>query len=137
MNVKVKIKTSQYTEGGEVQTIESFYNGEQIEKNGSLYVSFLEYDTVKDSRNTIKISDGEVLILKSGDINSKIRFIESKSFKSKYKTLYGDFDMSVYTYKISKKISDEGVKLNLDYKISIRGLLEANNRIEIKVIPEA
>ena len=118
MKVKLKIKTSQYLDGSDFQTIESYYKGEQIEKNGNIYITFSEFDTSKERSSTIKISDEE------GD------------FRSKYRTPYGVFDMDLHTYKISKRISDKELKLNLDYKISIRGLMDANNRLEMKVVPE-
>ena len=88
------------------------------------------------SVSTIKISDEEVLLLKSGDITSRMKFREDRDFRSKYRTPYGVFDMDLHTYKISKRISDKELKLNLDYKISIRGLMDANNRLEMKVVPE-
>ena len=135
-DVKIRMKMSQYLDNGAEQTIESFYNGKRIEKNGSVYINFLEYDTVKDSKGTIKISDDEVIILKSGEVISNMRFREDKNHRSEYKTPYGTFDMSLYTYKIAKRIEEEEIKLNLDYKVSIDGLMDANNRVEIKVISE-
>lgn len=136
MKVKLKIKTSQYLEGSDFQTIESYYKGEQIEKNGNIYITFSEFDTSKERSSTIKISDEEVLLLKSGDITSRMKFREDRDFRSKYRTPYGVFDMDLHTYKISKRISDKELKLNLDYKISIRGLMDSNNRLEMKVVPE-
>lgn len=137
MKVKVMIKTSQFLENGDFQTIESYYKGERLEKNGSVYVNFSEFETYGDSKSTIKVSDNEVIILKSGDTSSNMRFKELQNYNSKYRTVYGDFDMNLYTYKISKRISEEELKLNLDYKINIEGLMNANNRIEIRVVPEA
>lgn len=136
MKVKIKMKMIQHLEDGETQTIENFYRGKRIDKNGKIYISFLEYDTVKDSNNTIKISDDEVLILRSGEIISKMKFKEEEGYRSDYKTPYGVFDMSLYTYKIAKKIEDESLKLNLDYKIDIKDLMSANNRMEIKITSE-
>lgn len=136
MKVKLKIKTSQYLDGRDFQTIESYYKGEQIEKNGNIYITFSEFDTSKERSSTIKISDEEVLLLKSGDITSRMKFREDRDFRSKYRTPYGVFDMDLHTYKISKRISDKELKLNLDYKISIKGLMDANNRLEMKVVPE-
>ena len=135
MKVKLKIKTSQYLDRSDFQTIESYYKGEQIEKNGNIYITFSEFDMSKDKSSTIKISDKEVLLLKSGEITSKMKFREDKDFQSKYRTPYGVFDMNLHTYKISKRISDQELKLNLDYKISIKGLMNANNRLEMKVVP--
>lgn len=135
MKVKLKIKTSQYLDGSDFQTIESYYKGEQIEKNGNIYITFSKFDMSKDKSSTIKISDKEVLLLKSGEITSKMKFREDKDFQSKYRTPYGVFDMNLHTYKISKRISDQELKLNLDYKISIKGLMNANNRLEMKVVP--
>ena len=136
MKVKLKIKTSQYLDGRDFQTIESYYKGEQIEKNGNIYITFSEFDTSKERSSTIKISDEEVLLLKSGDITTRMKFREDRDFRSKYRTPYGVFDMNLHTYKISKRISDKELKLNLDYKISISGLMNANNRLEMKVVPE-
>lgn len=137
MKVKVVIKTSQYMEDGKLQTIESFFRGERLEKNGSHYVKFSEFEIFGDSRGTIKVSDDEVIILKSGDVVSNMRFREKERFRSRYHTVYGDFDMSLYTHKISKRVSDEEIKLNLYYSINIEGLMNANNRVEIKVEKEA
>ncbi|MEG0250761.1 MAG: DUF1934 domain-containing protein [Peptostreptococcus sp.] len=135
-DVKIKVRTSQFIENGEENTVESFYKGKRVEKNGSIYINFQEFDTVKDSKSIIKIGEDEVIIFKSGEVISKMRFREDKKHKSDYKTPYGDFNMSVYTYKISKKIEEEQLKLNLDYKVSIEGLMDANNRVEIKVTSE-
>lgn len=137
MKVKVAIKTSQYMDDGKLQTIESFFKGERLEKNGCHYVKFSEFETFGDSKGTIKVSDDEVIILKSGDVVSNMRFREKERFRSRYQTIYGDFNMSLYTYKISKRVNDEEIKLNLDYNINIEGLMNANNRVEIKVVKEA
>ena len=79
MKVKLKIKTSQYLDGSDFQTIESYYKGEQIEKNGNIYITFSEFDTSKERSSTIKISDEEVLLLKSGDITSRMKFREDRT----------------------------------------------------------
>lgn len=135
-DVKIKVRTSQFIENGDENTVESFYKGKRVEKNGSIYINFQEFDTVKDSKSIIKIGEDEVIIFKSGEVISKMRFMEDKKHRSDYKTPHGDFNMSVYTYKISKKIEEEQLKLNLDYKVSIEGLMDANNRVEIKVTSE-
>ena len=95
MKVKLKIKTSQYLDGSDFQTIESYYKGEQIEKNGNIYITFSEFDTSKERSSTIKISDEEVLLLKSGDITTRMKFREDRDFRSKYRTPYGVFDMNL------------------------------------------
>lgn len=136
MKVKLKIRTSQYLDDKDFQTIESYYKGEQIEKNGNIYITFSESARSKDKTSTIKISDNEVLLLKSGEVTGKMKFNQDKEYRSKYKTPYGTFDMNLHTYKISKKISEGELKINLDYKISIKGLMDANNRLEMKVVPE-
>ena len=136
MKVKLKIKTSQYLDGSDFQTIVSYYMCFHIEKIGNIYITFSEFDTSKERSSTIKISDEEVLLLKSGDITTRMKFREDRDFRSKYRTPYGVFDMNLHTYKISKRISDKELKLNLDYKISISGLMNANNRLEMKVVPE-
>ncbi|SFE77447.1 DUF1934 domain-containing protein [Peptostreptococcus sp. D1] len=136
MDVKITIKTSQILEAGDIQTIESFYNGKKTLKSTGIFLAFEENGNMKKYHRVIKIGDKEVAIINSGDSSSKMKFVENESHNSIYRTPYGSFDMSIYTYKIKKKILENEVKLNLDYKIEIKGLMKANNRIEIKAIAE-
>ena len=74
MKVKLKIKTNQVLEDGQLQTIEAFYRGERVDKNGDIFVSFDEFDKVKISKTTIKISGDIVTIIKFGQVNTKMIF---------------------------------------------------------------
>lgn len=137
MDVKIKIKTSQVLEDGNIQTIESFYKGKKIIKKTGVFLDFAEPGGRGENHSTIKVSDDEVMIIKSGEAKSKMKFVENEEYKSIYSTPYGNFDLSIYTFKITKKILDEEMKLNLDYKIEVKGLMKSNNRIEIKAVMEA
>ena len=35
-DVKIKVRTSQFIENGDENTVESFYKGKRVEKNGSI-----------------------------------------------------------------------------------------------------
>lgn len=136
MKVKLKIKTNQVLEDGQLQTIEAFYRGERVDKNGDIFVSFDEFDKVKISKTTIKISGDIVTIIKFGQVNTKIIFKEGFEQRTPYRTPYGVFDMRLYTYKLSKKIDDRQIKMGLDYKMEVTDLMKANNRIDISILTE-
>lgn len=134
--VRVKIKTTQFNEIGEIETIESFYSGKRYEKNGKLYVLYSTRDKKSEaisSSSTIKIDGDVIQIVSSGEIDSKMIFEEGEAFESIYRTTYGNFNLRMYTHKVNKKISDEEIKINLDYKVEIEDLLYANNRLEIRI----
>jgi|SRR3712207_259737 len=136
MKVKVKIKTNQVLEDGNIQSIETFYRGERVEKNGDIFVSFDEFDTVKTSKTTIKISENTVTIIKFGEVNTKMVFEEDHEHRTNYRTPYGVFDMCMHTYKLSKKIDDGEIRIVLDYKMEVRNFMKATNRIDISILTE-
>ena len=84
MKVKLKIKTNQVLEDGQLQTIEAFYRGERVDKNGDIFVSFDEFDKVKISKTTIKISGDIVTIIKFGQVNTKMIFKEGFEQRMEY-----------------------------------------------------
>lgn len=134
--VKVKIKTTQLNDLGEVETIESFYSGKRYEKRGKLYILYSTRDKSGEntnSKSTIKVDGDRVSIISSGDIDSRMIFEEGESFESIYRTTYGNFNLKMYTHKVSKRISDDEIKINLDYKLEIENFLYANNRLEIRI----
>lgn len=136
MNVKLKVKTNQALDNGQLQTIETFYRGERTEKNGDTFVYYDEFDTVKTSRTTLRISEDKVTIIKFGEVNTKMIFKVGFAHKTMYKTPYGVFDMSMYTYNMSKKLSEKEVEISIDYGIEVDGLMKANNRIEMSITTE-
>ena len=81
---------------------------------------------VVSCKGEVSVSYTDVSMVRSLTAGKKMTKLEGK----------GSIKLHHVRSNISKRISDKELKLNLDYKISIRGLMDANNRLEMKVVPE-
>ena len=103
MSNKIIIKTKQYDVDGNMDTIELKAYGQIIEKNGSIYIKYNQKEEDMEVKNTIKISEDCIKVIKSGSVNSTMTFTKGNKHTNKYATPQGIFliDTKVNDFKIS------------------------------------
>ena len=93
-------------------------------------------DTVMEGVTTyITISPNMVKVKRSYNETEEsfMEFQTGKRFESQYLTPYGAFSMELLTNKISK-FDDEKQNLKIDYNVSLRGLSQSRNTLDIQVL---
>lgn len=133
MSNKIIIKTKQYDVDGNMDTIELKVYGQIIEKNGSIYIKYNQKEEDMEVKNTIKISEDCIKVIKSGSVNSTMTFTKGNKHTNKYATPQGIFliDTKVNDFKISK--GEKKLEVHLDYMIEIQNMFAGRNKIIIKV----
>ena len=132
MSNKIIIKTKQYDVDGNMDTIELKAYGQIIEKNGSIYIKYNQKEEDMEVKNTIKISEDCIKVIKSGSVNSTMTFTKGNKHTNKYATPQGIFliDTKVNDFKISN--GEKKLEVHLDYMIEIQNMFAGRNKIVIK-----
>ena len=133
MSNKIIIKTKQYDVDGNMDTIELKAYGQIIEKKGSIYIKYNQKEEDMEVKNTIKISEDCIKVIKSGSVNSTMTFTKGNKHTNKYATPQGIFliDNKVNDFKISN--GEKKLEVHLDYMIEIQNMFAGRNKMIIKV----
>ena len=106
-------------------------------RNGKHYIIYDEIvegvsDTIK---NKIKISGTDSLeIMKSGLSNTHMIFEKNKKNLTYYKTLYGQMLVGLNTRNMEIEVSDETIKVRVEYELDVNDEPLANCKIRMNIV---
>lgn len=137
--VLVSINGLQF-EVSEEEAVEVISVGEYYYRNGKHYIIYEdmlldEKDGNSLVKNTIKISDNQVDIIKKGAGNVHMLFEKNKKNVAFYATPLGELQLGIYTTKIEVTESEEELILNLEYTLDINSGYFSDCAIKVHVRP--
>lgn len=114
----------------EVITMGSYYY-----KNGKHYVLFdeSEDDGSTSTKNTIKISDGRVDVIKKGDSSVHMVFEPDTKNMTYYQTPFGNILVGINTFGISSKADDLNINTTINYALEVNYSHLSDCSIEINI----
>ncbi len=133
----VKISANQVNDSVGEDSMEFITEAKVYEKNGALYVIYEESEVsgIPGCRTRLKVKDGKVQMKRFGEdkgIGNEIKFEKGKRFTGYYPTPMGPVEIEVLTNSLENTISyDCSGQLDIDYSISLKGLMEGRNRLNI------
>lgn len=136
-DVMLKIKGTQAPVGGEVDSIELITEGKIYEKEDCKYLMYDETQLsgMEGCKTVLKIYDDTVEMEREGNAMSKLIFQMGKRHVSKYTTPYGNFRMEILTKKLDVELNaEEKGTISLEYHISLQGLTEGKNKLDIEIM---
>ena len=117
MDKKVSIQTKQVLkQHNEKEKFEFTTEGtwQQRQSNFIRYVEQIEDATVNV---TIKVDDGSVKLIRKGDINMNLHFVEGQTTTTFYGISAGRIPLEVKTLRILHFVSGDGGKLKIHYEL--------------------
>ncbi|HIH1354387.1 TPA: DUF1934 domain-containing protein [Staphylococcus aureus] len=117
MDKKVSIQTKQVLkQHNEKEKFEFTTEGtwQQRQSNFIRYVEQIEYATVNV---TIKVDDDSVKLIRKGDINMNLHFVEGQTTTTFYDISAGRIPLDVKTLRILHFVSGDGGKLKIHYEL--------------------
>ena len=117
------------------EPIEMIVSGEYYFKNNKHYIL---YDEVVEgesqvTKNRIKISDGQMELMKSGVVNVHMVFEEHVKNITQYHTPYGALSMGIDGKKVEIKESEHEIDIKVEYGMEMNGEFVADCNISINV----
>ncbi|SKC58414.1 DUF1934 domain-containing protein [Maledivibacter halophilus] len=136
-NVMLKIKGTQNPVGNNEDVIELITEGKYYDKDNARYLVYEESELsgMEGCTTTLKITDDKVELKRFGRATSKLVFEKGKRHVSNYSTPYGNFRMEILTKKLDLEMDEkEKRKISLEYRISLQGLSEGTNKLDIEIM---
>jgi len=97
-----------------------------------------EFSGMPGCRTKLEFSDDQIKMSRHGlgiGLETEIEFTKGKRYTGYYDTPFGAVEMEVLTNEIENNLSLEGKgSVNIDYHISLKGLTEGRNRLNIEVM---
>ena len=103
------------------ETVEIITPGQYYCKGNKHYVLYEEVMEEDHSvtKNTIKISDHQIDILRKGAVSVHMTFEENKNNITYYNTPFGQLLIGLNTYKIQKNVSENGIEIIINYGLEM------------------
>lgn len=137
-DILISIKGLQF-ESGSDEAVEMIAPGEYYMRNGKHYVLYEEMAEGMDgshdiSKNTLKISEHSVEIMKKGGSNVHLVFQENQKNMTYYTTPFGQLLISIFTNHIAVKEKEDVIEVKLRYDLEINQSYVSDCEITIYVM---
>jgi len=123
----------------EVQ-LEFITEGKLYEKDKSLCLQYdeSEFSGMPGCTTELEFTGDQIKMSRSGigvGLDTEIEFRKGKRYTGYYDTPFGAIEMEVLTNDIKNNLTAEGKgSVNIDYHISLKGLAEGRNSLNIEVM---
>ena len=103
----------------DIETIEVHTTGEQFQKGNTTYLRYDEEHELGFVKTTVKIAPKEVMIMRSGAVTMKQRFIKGQKTMTDYATPFGKLQLEIKTNSLTIDKAELEDKLVIIYDLQI------------------
>lgn len=137
-NVMISIKTTQIEEMiKDPEVIELVTEGKYVFKNKCHYLLFEESEVsgMQGTSTKIKIGKNKLELIRIGQNDSSMVFEVNKRYEDILPTPMGNIPLEILTNKLNIAFEEDPLKIHVDleYSLSLKGLIRAKNIMEINV----
>lgn len=137
--VMIKIKGRQIGRDNDVDEMEFITEGKLYRRNGTVYLIYEESELsgIPGCQTRLRLRDGEIQMKRFGDgagSGTEILFEKGKRYTGYYDTPFGAIEIEVLTNDVASNISEDGGNIDIDYDISLKGLAEGRNVLNITLM---
>ena len=141
-DVLVKIKSQQMSNEAGEDEMEFITEAKLYRRNNTTYLLYeeSEFSGIPGCKTRLRLRDKEVQMKRFGEgaePGNELIFEEGKRNTGYYDTPFGPIEIEILTNELSSTITEEGSgELEIGYEVSLKGLLEGRNRINITVMEQ-
>lgn len=138
--VMIRIKGKQVTREAGEDEMEFVTEGKLYHRNGTTYLLYEETELsgVPGCMTRLRLRDGEIQMKRIGEgagVGNEILFEQGKRYTGFYETPFGPIPLEVLTNHVKSSIKADGSgDIDIDYDISLKGLLEGRNTLNITLM---
>ena len=140
--VMIRIQGKQVTRESGEDEMEFMTEGKLYRRGNTTYLLYEESELsgVPGCKTRLRLRDGEIQMKRFGEgaeAGNEIVFEKGKRNVGFYDTPFGPIEIEILTNNLSSTVSEEGCgELEIDYEVSLKGLLEGRNKINITVMQQ-
>lgn len=120
-NVIISVKGSQTSLDQETNNLELVTEGKYYKKGDAYYITYKESEVtgMDGTTTTLKVTDGKVILMRFGSVNSQFIFERGQKHMSYYDTSHGAFTIGIFTNEMSIEIDERGGEIWVDYQLEM------------------
>ena len=134
--VLLTIRAEQHYEDMEPDSMELMTEGTLVRTGeGWLVLSYQESELtgLEGTTTTFEVRGPQVILSRTGSVNSQMVFEEGKQHTSLYETPFGELAIDVQTSRLRHSLTERGGLMDLRYSISVDHSVTGRNAFKIRV----
>ena len=133
--VLLTIHSEQHYEDTEPDSIELMTEGVLELTREGMVLSYQESELtgLEGTTTAFEIRGPQVILSRTGNVNSQIVFEEGKQHTSIYETPFGELAIDIQTSRLRHSLSERGGLMDLRYSISVDHAVTGRNAFKIRV----
>ena len=133
--VLLSIRGEQYFDDTDPDATELVTEGLLQETEEGLLLSYEEsaLTGMEGTTTTFCVRGSQVILTRSGAVNSQMIFEEGRQHTSLYETPYGELSVDIQTSALRHNLSERGGLLEIKYSIAVEHTVTGRNSFKIRV----
>ena len=133
--VKITIRARQRGTDGRLETVKHQAEGSYMLKGSRHYIRYLDkhLDPKGHIPTTIKVGEGELVILRQGLVTARQAFRLGCETRSGYETPYGNMELVMHTHRLESDFGEDKGIIHLDYSLNANGSQVGEYELEIRL----
>ena len=134
--VLLTIRSEQHFEGMEPDGVELMTEGTLTPTGeGGLLLSYQEtaLTGLEGTTTTFEVRGPQVILSRTGSVNSQMVFEEGKQHTSLYETPFGELAIDIQPSRLRHSLTEQGGLMDLRYSISVEHSATGRNAFKIRV----
>ena len=134
--VLLTIRSEQHFEDMEPDTTELMTEGTLTPtREGGIVLSYQEsaLTGLEGTTTTFEVRGPQVILSRTGSVNSQMVFEEGKQHTSLYETPFGELAIDIQTSRLRHSLTERGGLMDLRYSISVDHSVTGRNAFRIRV----
>ena len=136
--VLLTIRSEQHYEDMEPDSIELMTEGTlTLTGEGGMVLSYQESELtgLEGTTTAFEIRGAQVILTRTGSVNSQMVFEEGRQHTSIYETPFGELAVDIQTSRLRHSLTERGGLMDLRYSISVDHTVTGRNAFRIRVRP--
>jgi len=133
--VMMTIRGEQYFEGIDPDGTELMTEGTMELTEDGLRLSYEETELtgMAGTTTTFEVKEKQVVLTRSGGVNSQMIFEEGRQHTSLYETPFGELPVDIQTSKLLHNLTERGGLMEIKYSIAVAHTVTGRNCFKIRV----
>lgn len=136
--VLLTIRSEQHYEDMEPDSIELMTEGTlTLTGEGGMVLSYQESELtgLEGTTTAFEIRGAQVILTRTGSVNSQMVFEEGRQHTSLYETPFGELAVDIQTSRLRHSLTERGGLMDLRYSISVDHTVTGRNAFRIRIRP--
>ena len=136
--VLLSIRGEQYFDDIDPDATELMTEGTMVLTDGGMVLSYQETELtgMEGTTTTFEVKGPQVILTRTGTVNSQMVFEEGRQHTSLYETPFGELTVDIQTSTLKHNLTQRGGVMEIKYSIAVEHTVTGRNCFKIRVRPK-